>query len=286
MTSPGVAAEIGKPALRNILRWVRRIWITVGLSATAVFVIWSVIAYRASSQARMAVHSDSTVSVRHADGMWHFEPTGRAESTDLLFIPGALVDPKAYAPLARAAARNGYGAMIVEVPRRGAFGGADSPELDRRIAAVLALHGDSQRIVVAGHSRGAVIASRIAFTHAAAVDGLVLIGTSHPRDQDLSSLTIPVTKIVGTRDGLASPAEVRDNADLLPPQTRWIWIEGGNHSQFGWYGFQPLDRLAQIDAGEQRRIMTRGVLDMLQAVDSSDDTRSLISDPLERQEAQ
>jgi pimeloyl-ACP methyl ester carboxylesterase len=93
----------------------------------------------------------------------------------------------------------------------------------------------------------------------------VLIGTSHPRDVDLSALTIPVTKIAGTRDGLATRAAVEGNRRLLPASTRWIWIEGGNHSQFGWYGFQPLDRRATIDAAAQRAIMTRAVLDALAA---------------------
>jgi len=256
------------PTSHDIWRLVRRVWITAGLAATAVFVLWSLIAYRANSQARAAARSDSIVNVRHDDGRWRFEPNGRTRPTHLLFLPGALVDPRAYAPLARAVARNGYTAIIVDLPRRGAFGGADSPDLDRRIAAVLAIRNDPQRIVVAGHSRGAVVASRVAFKQRSAIDGLVLIGTSHPRDQDLRSLSIRVTKIVGTRDGLATPAEVRENADLLPPQTRWIWIKGGNHSQFGWYGFQPLDRRAQIDARDQRELMIQGVLDVLREVDS------------------
>ncbi|MBA3890466.1 MAG: hypothetical protein H0X64_08040 [Gemmatimonadaceae bacterium] len=58
---------------------------------------------------------------------------------------------------------------------------------------------------------------------------------------------------VGTRDGLASPAEVRGNAGLLPAHTRWIWIEGGNHFQFGWYGFQP-----RGSAGAHRRFNSAG----------------------------
>ena len=80
---------------------------------------------------------------------------------------------------------------------------------------------------------------------------------------DLSSLTIPVTKIVGTRDGLATPDEVQQNAPLLPRHTRWVWIEGGNHSQFGWYGFQPLDRRPRVAASTQRSVMIQAVLDVL-----------------------
>ena len=95
----------------------------------------------------------------------------------------------------------------------------------------------------------------------------MLIGTSHPRDVDLSGLRVPVTKIVGTRDGLATPAEVEQNASLLPTHTRWLWVEGGNHSQFGWYGFQLMDRWPAVSAGQQRAIMIRGVLDLLRTAE-------------------
>lgn len=81
-----------------------------------------------------------------------------------------------------------------------------------------------------------------------------------------------MTKIVGTRDGLATPAEVKENEPLLPRHTRWIWVDGGNHSQFGWYGFQPMDRRATIPAAEQREIMLQGVLDLLRGSDRATET--------------
>jgi pimeloyl-ACP methyl ester carboxylesterase len=127
----------------------------------------------------------------------------------------------------------------------------------------LASVSDAGSVVLGGHSRGAVVATSIAAAGGRNLGGVVLIGTSHPRDVDLSALGVPVTKIVGTRDGLASPEEVRQNASLLPGHTTWIWVEGGNHSQFGWYGFQPLDRRATIPAAAQREIMIEGVLDLL-----------------------
>ncbi|MFO7641498.1 MAG: alpha/beta fold hydrolase [Candidatus Competibacteraceae bacterium] len=142
---------------------------------------------------------------------------------------------------------------------------ARAAELTARVHSALA--SVDGPFVLGGHSRGAVVASRVAAGGVPQLSGLVLIGTSHPRDDDLSSLAVPVTKVVGTRDGLATPTEVRRNAALLPPQTRWVWVEGGNHSQFGWYGFQPMDRRAAVDAPTQRRMMIAAVLDLLHDVD-------------------
>ncbi|MEO8201341.1 MAG: alpha/beta fold hydrolase [Gemmatimonadota bacterium] len=241
--------------------------------------IWSLLAYRASSEAREAVLSNSLVSVSHQDGVWTFTPVQvHVKTTGFMFLPGALVDPRAYAPLARSMAEKGYRVALIELPRRGAFGGADSPEMNRRISTVFNSVGLPRRWVVGGHSRGAVVASRVASQNQD-VAGLVIIGSSHPRDYDLSSLRVPVTKVVGTRDGLASPAEVRENAPKLPPQTRWVWIEGGNHSQFGWYGFQPMDRVARIDASDQRAIMIQEVAELLDRVTwtSADSSRKTAS---------
>jgi pimeloyl-ACP methyl ester carboxylesterase len=252
---------------RQLWLRVRRAWITLGLTATAIFMIWSLIAYRASAEARAAVRTDADVEVRHDDGIWVF--TGRRgdpRPAALVFFPGALVDPVAYAPLTRATAAAGFPSYIIELPRRGAFGGAESPEIRARLRRLLEQRTTPRRWVAAGHSRGGVVASSVANAPPNGFAGLILVGTSHPRDVDLSSLTVPVTKVAGTRDGLASRPEVEANRAKLPMPTRWVWVEGGNHSQFGWYGFQPGDRRATIDAAAQRSAMIRAVLDLLTTV--------------------
>jgi hypothetical protein len=116
-----------------------------------------------------------------------------------------------------------------------------------------------------------VVAVQLAHERAAGIAGLALVGTSHPRDVDLSVLRVPVTKIVGTRDGLASREEVERNRALLPAATRWVWIEGGNHSQFGWYGFQPGDRPARIAASAQRAAMVEAIVQLVRRVEASRD---------------
>lgn len=49
------------------------------------------------------------------------------------------------------------------------------------------------------------------------------------------------------------------NRGLLPADTTWVAIPGGNHSQFGRYGHQLLDGEATISR-EDQEAMTRKVL--------------------------
>lgn len=256
-------------AQRSVWHRIRRIWIATGLTATIVFVGWCALAYRATADAKAAIVTDGRVLVEPDVGVVRFTSASQPTKVPvgLLFFAGSLVDPVAYAPLARAIATAGYPVILVSLPRRGAFGGADSPEVLQN--ALGAIHDDERAAqwLIGGHSRGAVVATRmvsqLASLGAGSVAGLLLVGTSHPRDVDLSGYKRPVTKIVATRDGLASLEKVEANRRLLPATTRWVRIEGGNHSQFGWYGFQPGDRFATISRESQQRQMITAILEAL-----------------------
>ena len=254
---------------KTLWQRIRRIWVISGLLATIGFIGWCAIAYRASAEGEAAMSSNARVVVTDINGIVRFSPASQAQTTPvgLLFFPGALVDPAAYAPLGQALAQAGYPVIMVPLPRRGAFGGADSPELLR--TAVTAIHDDERAMqwVIGGHSRGAVVAARLvsqmASLGAGSMAGLLLVGTTHPRDVDLSSLKWPVTKIVGTRDGIAPLDKVEANRSLLPATTHWVRIEGGNHSQFGWYGFQPFDHFAAITRDSQHEQLIAAVIESL-----------------------
>jgi pimeloyl-ACP methyl ester carboxylesterase len=251
------------PRRRRLWPVVRRIWATLGITATVIFAVWSVLAYRANDEAHAALRGDANVVIAEEDRLWRFDPTGTRADVGLIFVPGALVDPVAYAPIVRSAAEAGYPSVLLRLPRRGAFGGGDDPSIPLHILAVMERREGPRRWIVAGHSRGGVITTNTAVAPPAPLVGIILIGTSHPRDVSLAASSLPITKIIGTRDGLASLEEVEANAHLLPSGTRWVRIEGGNHSQFGWYGFQPGDSRATIPAGEQRARTIDAVLTAL-----------------------
>jgi pimeloyl-ACP methyl ester carboxylesterase len=186
----------------------------------------------------------------------------------VLFFPGAVVDPVAYAPLLHDVAAAGYAAVLVEVPRRGPFGGDEAPEVFDRARHAMRSTGHVNRWVAAGHSRGGLIAARLVRTEASSLAGLVLMGTSHPRDFSLADSALPVTQVFGTRDTVADAEKVMAARANLPRTARMVPIDGGNHSQFGYYGFQLGDWPATIGREEQQRRTLDALIAMLRRVSS------------------
>jgi pimeloyl-ACP methyl ester carboxylesterase len=210
--------------------------------------------------------SDAQVSVLHVDGSWRFTPLAGGRGAGLVFLPGGMVDPRAYAPIARELARSGYPTAIVELPLRMARTAEAEQTVRRRAQNARAALGEGLRWVLAGHSRGAAIATRLIVQDAAAYRALALIGTTHPRN-DLSALGIPVVKIGGTHDCVASREDSEAAAGNLPAATEWVWIDGANHAQFGWYGSQLGDCSAEIPRAVQQSELLRAVKDLLGRVE-------------------
>ena len=212
------------------------------------------------------LRSSAAVSVVDGPATLEFLPAAATPVAGLVFIGGAGPAAAAYVPLLRPIADTGYPVFVVKLPFRIAPLAAHQDEAIARARAVLASHAAIRHWVLAGHSRGAALAARMAHADPPLVSGLVLIGSTHPKDQDLSSLPLPVTKVYGTDDGVAPAADVLKNARLLPPATKWVAIEGGNHSQFGHYGPQLFDGTATITRNGQQALTRAELLAMLEMV--------------------
>ena len=178
-----------------------------------------------------------------------------------------MADPLAYAPLARAVAAAGYLVILVPLPRRGLFGGGWVPDVLHSALGSIHEVERAARWVIGGHSMGAAIAARMAVEvgdmGGTSIAGLILMGTVQPVNFDMSSYKQPATKIVDTNDGLATMADVDKSRNKLPGSTRWVKIEGGNHSQFGRYGSPPGDHAATISRDEQHQQTINAVLESL-----------------------
>jgi hypothetical protein len=100
------------------------------------------------------------------------------------------------------------------------------------------------------------------------MQGLFLLGTSHPRDIDLSSLSIPSLKIYAEHDGLASTYEVLENQHLLPKGAELYCLKGGNHSQFGYLGNLLGDDNATISLENQQELTLNAIVNFLTSIES------------------
>ena len=178
----------------------------------------------------------------------------------LLFFCGSGVAAEAYVPMLRQVADAGYPVVIIKLPLRFAPLDSSKDEALARAHRAMAAHGEVRHWVISGHSLGAALAARLAYQEPALPAALVLVGTTHPKQQDLSRLPFPVTKVFASNDGVARIGDVMHNKPLLPAQTRWVEIKGGNHSQFGHYGHQLLDGEAAISREAQQAVVVQALL--------------------------
>ena len=245
---------------RRVWRVVRIVWVTLGV-ASVVGLFWGV---QAAWLPDGTFVSDARVEIVRAQDTIAFRPRPDDPSRmGLIFFPGALVEPDAYAPMARRLAEAGHRVVIVRLPLRM----APTPAYEAMVfdTARDTMAASPGRWAVGGHSRGGMLATRFAAGHASALAGLVLVATSHPREMDLSRLpsSVPVLKVFGSEDGLASPEEVREYARLLPPDTTFVEIQGADHRQFAYYRYQLMGGRATISLEEQQRQLVGALLAFL-----------------------
>lgn len=262
MTSERVVEQ--PPKLTHKRR--RWLWVLVGVLAATLlfagsFTLWASNPAPPMAQALAALQGDDKVGV--VEGKWIiFQPLVDPKPTGFILYPGRLIDPRAYAPQARAIAEKGYPVVIVPMPLNLAIFGAS------RASEVMAEFPDIAQWVIGGHSLGGKMAANFVANHPGAVDGLVFWGAAPTSDDLVAKQTgLIVYSLYGTLDGLTTPAEVLAAAPLLPPGTRFIPIEGGNHAQFGWYSDQSGDNPATISRAEQQKLTVDATAEVLAQVD-------------------
>ena len=241
---------------RNVFLRLLRLLLVVLILAVGGFVLWASLAAQAMPEAIQALESDSSVHVS-TEPWLVFEPQGSSPQVGLVFYPGGRVDPRAYAPAMHAFASQGVLAVIVPMPLNLAV-------FDPGAAAdVIAANPGIQHWAVGGHSLGGSMAANFARRNPDLVEGLLLWASYPAGSDDLSGSGLAVTSIYATKDGLTSLADIQSSAALLPPDTIWVALEGGNHAQFGWYGEQSGDQPASISHAQQQDRVIAASLDLL-----------------------
>lgn len=238
------------------------IWGLIGIVLVG-FCIWGVqwatYARPPLPEAVEALRSDDLVAV--TDTPWlTFTPEQESPDTGFIFYPGGRIDPRGYSSLMRAISEQGYLVVVPKMPINMAV-------LNSNIAdEIISAHPEIKHWVIGGHSVGGTAAAQYTFAHPDQIAGLA-IWSSYPADSsDISSLNSPVVLMYGGNETRVTDESVGARKNLLPPDTRYIKIEGGDHHQFGSYLLTTEGDLATISRETQHAQILSAMFELLQSI--------------------
>ena len=210
--------------------------------------------YNSKDLAKAHMVSDKKATVVIDNGI-EFIPSA-PNGTGIILYQGAKVDVSAYSVEAKILADNGYAVFIPKMPFNMAFFGIN------RAGNIIKDNPDISKWYMAGHSLGGSMAAKFTSKNQDIIDGLILLA-SYSVD-DLSAYNGKVISIIGSKDMGIDKEKLDKTSVNLPKNTEFYTINGGNHSQFGDYGFQKGDNIADISLEKQLQLITDRILEYLQ----------------------
>ncbi|WP_297136027.1 alpha/beta hydrolase [Terrisporobacter sp.] len=222
------------------------------------FFIWLSNGYTLEKEAQRYLESNSKVQVTVDGNYTYFTPSNMNSTKGFIFYPGEKVDASSYAKLCNMIASYGYKVVAVDMPFNYATFGED------RATKVIEDNPDIKSWVIGGDSLGGTIACKYAIKNKN-VEGIVLI-SSYPTD-NLNQLGFDVLSISGSKDSIVNYEELINSKERLPQDTKYVEIEGANHSQFANYGLYDGDEEALINSDEQMNITVNNIVDFLNNIE-------------------
>ena len=222
-------------------KWLWIIPVFVLILPGIAFLVYTEQYYHADKSAHYSLESDETVEVMQTEYGWLFD--GPSETDALIFYPGGKVEETAYAPLLHYLAGQGMDVCLVKMPFRLAIFGVNRANHVMR-------QYDYEHWYIGGHSLGGVIAADYASKHSSELCGVYMLAAYPIKPLDKKTAAII---IYGSEDGILNMKKMTDAKQYLPDGSKEHVIKGGNHSQFGNYGKQDGDGIADISSDEQQR---------------------------------
>jgi hypothetical protein len=241
------------------VKWLLLIFVVACIAASIAGYRWATSARPPLPEAVAALTSDDHVTV--AQEPWLvFSSTQTTPTTGFIFYPGGRIDPRGYAHLMRLIADEGYLAVLPEMPFNIA---AFRPNTANDI---IAQYPGIERWVIGGHSVGGTMAAGYTAKYPESIDGLAIWASYPAANADLSGLDIPVVSIYGSNELRVNDSSIGARKHLLPEDTRYVRIEGGDHHQFGSYVIGPEDHLATTSRASQQQQIIQATLEILREV--------------------
>lgn len=210
--------------------------------AVVAFYIYTLDFYKADEMAR-------NISITKTyENYFVFSPDAENDlNTGFIMYPGGKVESLAYAPLMKKLSDSGVTAVLVEMPFNLAV--FDTAAAD----GIRAELKDIDNWFIGGHSLGGAMASSYLDRTDYEYMGLILLG-AYP----LGEVRLPMLALVGSEDGII-------NQDRLQDLKNPTIIQGGNHGNFGNYGFQKGDGKGSLTRTLQQNITVEEILKFIQS---------------------
>jgi hypothetical protein len=213
--------------MKKILKRIGLGFLALILLGTAGFYVYTLDYYKAQDVALAAyVQSTPQSSSIHA-----FLSEG--SSIGIIFYPGGKVEDKAYSKLCLELSEQGISVFLVKMPFNLAVFDIDAA------SRVQKANPQITSWFMAGHSLGGAMAYSHYSSHPDAYEGIILLA-AYPLDHK----DLPYLILKGSNDTVLDESQLSD--------FEYVLIQGGNHAQFGNYGFQKGDGTATITPYEQR----------------------------------
>lgn len=229
-----------------MLWWVLGVIGGLFLAAVVGVIVWSQVGVMAAEPEPLAaVRADERIRITDDAAAIVMAPASGSSDVGLVYIPGAKVDPWAYASkLSGVVAEDDVTVVITKPWFNLAF--FDLRPLD----AFTSLAPEVDAWIVGGHSLGGVRACLLASD----ADALALFASYCA--SDISDSGLPVLSIGGPEDGLSTPQKIADERHLLPADAQLEQIDGASHSSFGDYGPQSGDGTPTISDADMTARLT------------------------------
>ena len=207
--------------------------------------------YHSEKTATDCLNSSGNVSVLKTSNGLLFD--GQGNDSALIFYPGAKVEYTSYAPLLKNISNKGIDTYAVEMPFNLAILGQNSAD-------EIIKNSSYNHYFIAGHSLGgSMAASYVNSTNN--TEGLILFA-AYPTNE----IEKPVLSIYGSNDNVLNMEKYNDSKDLIKNNFTEFVIDGGNHAQFGYYGNQSGDGIAQISPELQQNQAANKIISFINDV--------------------
>ena len=239
------------------MKWLKKIFITViflGFIMSFLGILY--LNFNTYSPMIQAAYEMNRENVYIKDNTIIFEPSKNVVA-NFIFYQGGLVKPESYAVLAQMLSDEGIRVFIPRMP----FNLAILNQNAYKDIIQNSLYMED--FYIGGHSLGGATAAIALSKEDTSIKGIIFLAGYGTDDSNLRNKDIKVLSITAENDEIFNWERYEAYKALLPNDSMFYTIGGGNHAGFGFYGEQKGDGIAEITREIQHRITVERIVDFI-----------------------